>query len=398
MTTQSALPSPALEVGIDLVDVSTIAERAMVMMNKVRARVLAPHERKKPPVFSTTQLSVLCQIDKSRVNYLATKGELPSGQLNGQGRARSFTLSETRQWIFAEGKTPVRPASQKGKIIAVCNFKGGSTKTSTCASLAQGLTLKGRKVLIVDLDPQGSLTNLCGLLPDAEIAEDMTVMPFVFGEQPNLRYAVMGTYWDGLDLIPAAPALFTAEQEIPAEVARNPHFAFWDILRAGLEDLTNDYDVIIIDTAPSLSYLTINAMLAANGLIVPIPPNALDFASSAQFWNLFSDLAGAIHGTKFSKRYDFINVLLTKVNLQDAAAGVVREWIQQTYTDKVLTVEIPLTTVTSATSIEFGTVYDVSKWDGSAKTYVRAREAYDRFVELIDQKLVNLWATSEGTQ
>ncbi len=282
--------------------------------------------------------------------------------------------------------------------IVVSNFKGGSTKTTTAMTLAQGLTLRGRRVLIVDLDPQASLTTLCGLLPDAEISEDMTVMPLIYNDQSDLTYAVQNTYWDGMDLIPGAPGLFAAEFTIPHSVAANPGFQFWDILRPAIQALATDYDVVIIDTPPSLSYLTINALMAADGLIMPLPPNALDFASAAQYWNLFSDLTSSIQRRNFEKRFDFINILLSRVNSQDASSTVVRDWIVSTYAAKVLPVEIPMTAATSTTALEFATVYDVSRWDGAAKTYTRARDAYDRLVEVIDQKLMALWDQAELDQ
>lgn len=368
-----------------------LAATADEMLAQVRESMLKPYPRKIPPQFSTTQLASLCNIDRQRLNYVVGKGELPTGALQGTGRARTFSLTETRQWIQAEAKIPKRPSGQRGKIVVVSNFKGGSTKTSTAMTLAQGLTLRGRRVLIVDLDPQASLTSLCGLLPDAEIQEEMTVMPLIYGEQDDLAYAVQPTYWDGMDLIPGAPGLFAAEFAIPHAVAKEPGFHFWEILTPSLQALAEDYDTIVIDTPPSLSYLTINALMAADGMLMPLPPNALDFASAAQYWNLFSDLTSSFQKRQFEKRFDFMHVLLSKVNAQDPSSAVVRDWIMTTYAGKVLPVEIPLTSVTSATATEFATVYDVSKWEGSSKTYSRARDAYDRLVELIDAKIVNLW-------
>ena len=80
------------------------------------------------------------------------------------------------------------------------------------------------------------------------------------------------------------------------------------------------------------------------------------------------------------------------VDQADAAAPAVRQWIQATYGEYVLPVEIPKTTVTSNKSAEFATVYDVQKYDGSAKTYKRAIDAYDRFVDLIEQSAVQAWS------
>ena len=385
----------SVEARVGPAELLELAATADSMLQSVRESMLRPHPRKNPPEFSTTQLASLCNIDRTRLNYLIGKGELPPGRMNGTGRARTFTLAESRTWIQSEAGIQERPVGKRGKVVCISNFKGGSTKTTTAMTLAQGLTLRGRRVLIVDLDPQASLTTLCGLLPDAEITEDMTVMPLIYGDRTDLNYAVQSTYWDGMDLIPGAPGLFAAEFAIPHTVAENPGFHFWAILQPALQKLAEDYDVVVIDTPPSLSYLTINALMAADGLVMPLPPNALDFASAAQYWNLFSDLATTIQRRNFTKTFDFVNVLLSRVNSQDAASAVVRDWITATYRSKVLQVEIPMTSVSSTTALEFATVYDVSKWEGAAKTYARARDAYDRLVETIDQKLVNLWLEDE---
>jgi chromosome partitioning protein len=96
----------------------------------------------------------------------------------------------------------------------------------------------------------------------------------------------------------------------------------------------------------------------------------------------------------FEKRFDFVSVLLSSV-ATDTSAPVVRDWILDTYQQMVLPVEIPSTSVAGATSAQFGSVYDVTKWEGSAKTYQRARQAYDGFVDLINQKIAAKWAAGQ---
>ncbi len=379
-----------------LASIAAIAERASNMLLDVRESMLAPHPRKRSPLYTTAQVAALCRIDKGRVTYLTTKGELPVGTANGSGKSKEFTLAEARQYVAAEGPFQPRPPGVKGKKIAIGNFKGGVSKTTTAMTLAQGLTLFGRRVLLIDLDPQASLSALNGVLADSEVEEAETVLPLIYGEQPDLRYAIQETYWDGIDLIPASAALFSAEFYLPFKQSKDKSFRFWNILNQGIEPLLDDYDAIIIDTPPALSYLTINAFMAADGLIVPTPPSALDYASSTQFWSLFSDLSTSMQEIvpDLDKSFDFISVLLAKVDQTQAATPIVRDWIQKTYEGMVLPVEIPTTTVTQSASAEFGTVYDISRYEGSLRTYQRAREAYDRFSELIDQQIVALWTAA----
>lgn len=377
---------------IALSGIADQAERAVAMMGEIRTAMLAPSARKSPPVFNLSQLAALCGIEKGSLSHRITRGDLPAGKLNEAGSRREFSLAEARAWIREYRKESLRPPGGEAVTIAIGNFKGGVSKTTTAITLAQGLSLLGHKVLVIDTDPQGSLTTLFGILPDTEVEEYDTILPLTMGTENSIRYAIRPTYWDGIDLVAAAPLLFGAEFALPARQTQEPGFEFWRVVDLGIDDVRGEYDVIVIDTPPALSYTTINAFMASNGIIMPLPPNALDFASAAQFWSLFADLTSELLTKRgLTKDFDFIHVLLARVDSSDSASNIVRQWIGQTYAEKVLPVEIPKTAVTATTSAEFGTVYDVSRYDGNAKTFKRARDAYDTFVMHIESSVRSVW-------
>jgi chromosome partitioning protein len=385
---------PTIDTSVSLKQISKIAGQLNTMMGELREQMLAPQPRKKAPVFGSAQVAAFCGIDRSKVNYLATKDDstLPPGELQGNGRTRLFSLAEAQQWVREVSNIAPRPHGASARVLITANFKGGSCKTTTTMSIAQGLSLRGRKVLVIDLDPQASLTELCGMYVESEIDEVDTVMPLIYRDEPDLRYAIKPTYWSGIDIVPAAPALFSAEFMIPSYVTRDKTFRFWEILSNGIEPLKQEYDYIVIDTAPSLSYLTINALMAANAMVMPLVPESLDFISSTQFWKLFSDLADNFAGLDPNKRFDFISVLLSKVDYgSSSAAPVVRSWAQRAYGDWLLPIEIPASSVVGSEALEFSTPYDISAWEGSKKTLSRIRDPFDALVKLIDDRCVAKW-------
>lgn len=368
-----------------------ISTRVGKVVGRIRSAMLAPTAVKVSPVFHSAQLANLTGLDLKQVDYRAKKGDLPPGQISASGARREFSLGDVRTWAREIRASKMRPEGAEAVSIVTANFKGGVTKTTTAITLAQGLSLRGHRVLVIDADPQGSLTTLFGILPDVEIDEDQTILPLCRGDAETIEYAIRPTYWDGIDLVPSVSGLFSAEFDLPARQMNSRNFQFWNVLNNGIDAARLSYDVIIIDTPPSLSYLTINALMAADGILMPLPPNALDFLSSSQFWGLVSVLTQGLKNHGAVKQYDFIDIVLSKVDPSDAAGAVVREWIAAAYGEKVVPVEIPKTSTAATASAEFGSVYDLRPGSAASKTMKRATEAYDRLVDLVEEQIGAAW-------
>lgn len=377
-------------------ELGDLSKTAEAVLEGVRSRMLSPHPRKTSPHYTGAQLAELCGIDSKQIPYLASRGDLPPGCVEGRGKRRFFTVAEAREWIARLSKRPRRPEGCRAASIGVVSFKGGSCKTTTAVNLAQGLTLLGRRVLLVDLDPQGSATTLMGMLPAADVLEEHTVGPITYpplSEAPkDLWYAVQSTYWDGLSVIPAAPYLFNAEIFLPIH-SRDRNVHWWNLLNQAIDPLRDEFDVIIYDTAPALSYLAVNAIMASDGLLMPLPPENLDYASSVAFWDLLSETLSSLREQRgIEKDFAFMRVLLSKVDSTSVSSAIVRDWIIKTYGRYVMTTEIPKSQVTGVGAVQFGTVYDISRYEGSAKTYSRIRDAYDTLVDQIDQAVMtSVW-------
>lgn len=147
------------------------------------------------------------------------------------------------------------------RVIAMCNQKGGVGKTTTTINLAAALAEYGRKVLIVDFDPQGAASVGLGISPH-EL--DRTVYNLLMERDAHVADVVRPTETPGLDLLPANIDLSAAEVQLVGEVARE------SVLARALRPALDDYDVVLIDCQPSLGLLTVNALTAAHGVLIPL--------------------------------------------------------------------------------------------------------------------------------
>ena len=381
-----------------MAQIAAIADRAESLAHEIRLRVLAPEVRKASPLLSAQQVELLSALpDGAAHRYLLESRNLESSGPRGRTQ-NTIPVDDARALARHHRTTFQRPPASQAITIAVANFKGGVCKTTTAMSLAQGLSLRGHRVLAVDLDPQGSLTTLFGILPQTEVPEEMTALPALRGETGDILSAVQPTYWGGIDLVAAAPTLFAAEVAIPNMQGHAAQPKFWDVLNCSLLKARDDYDVIVIDTPPALSYLTINALLAADGIVVPLPPTALDFASLAHFWQLFSDFSSNPEFNRNGgKNFAFIHVLLSRVDQADVAAPAVRHWIEAAYGEFLLPAEVPKSTVISAMAAAYATVYDIERYEGSKATYRRAIEAYNSVIALVEASIVSAWQGDPGS-
>jgi chromosome partitioning protein len=162
-----------------------------------------------------------------------------------------------KDWKLLEA----RPASSgEGRIVSVVNQKGGVAKTTTTVNLAAGLALRGHKVLVVDIDPQANATTGLGLERDRDGASTYDLL--LEGLPP--AEAIASSRIEGLDIIPSSPDLAGAEVELVGIEDREKR------LRVALADTKGLYDVVFVDCPPSLGLLTVNALVGAHDLIVPV--------------------------------------------------------------------------------------------------------------------------------
>jgi chromosome partitioning protein len=182
--------------------------------------------------------------------------------------AASQTLVAKPGLVGPTGRpTPVFPDPEPllvhgpARVVAVCNQKGGVGKTTTTISLGAALAERGRRVLLVDFDPQGALSVGLGIQPH-EL--DATVYNLLMERALTAHDVVIKTRVDGMDLLPSNIDLSGAEVQLVHEVGRE------FVLGRVLQPVLPDYDIVLIDCQPSLGLLTVNALACADGVLVPL--------------------------------------------------------------------------------------------------------------------------------
>ena len=213
-------------------------------------------------------------------------------------------------------------------ILAVANQKGGVGKTTTAINLATGLAMSGQRVLLVDLDPQANLTSGVGL--KGQTAEGGTIYHALTGDSPDPGRFVLDTSIPNLSLVPADRNLTGAEVELVLLQNREHR------LRTFLLGVREHFDYVFIDTPPSLGLLTLNALVAADAVVIPL--NCEYFALEG-----LADLVATLRRVRssFNPKLDIAGVLMTMYDERTNLGQQVARDIRTFFEDRVYTTVIP---------------------------------------------------------
>lgn len=379
-------------------------DRANTVLEKARANALEPHTEKVLRRFTLKEATRLLGIHTDTFYGLLKdpQANIPTGEKGA--RRRLFTLAEIHALQEHLKLLPRQKYSiNRAVVLTVANFKGGVAKTFTTSSLAQYFAMRGYRTLSIDLDPQGSLTTTFGINPATQVDDWQTILPYFYGRDMieadagawpgSLRPAIQPTYWHGLDLVAANLNLYSGDFALGIRRDREPGFQFHRPLLDAIETVRSEYDVIVVDTPPSLSFSTSTAIAAADGLVIPAPAAMMDFESARYFLKLTKEVLGALrHSYGLVKEFDFLRVLITKFEPGKAVQQKLANWQRSIFDEYCLSEPMVLSNAVQNLGPTMQTLYEAgAEFKGSRESLKRALEAANSVNGLIENDVIRIF-------
>ena len=367
-------------------------------LRSVGEKYFPPSALKSLRSFSSGEVAQIVGVSDGYLRQLSLDGLGPLPEIGNGGR-RSYTLKQVnalRNYLAiarpreALGFDPGRQGTDKLQIITVANFKGGSAKTTTAIYLAQGLALNGYKVLAIDLDPQASLSAMFGYQPEFDIPENTTLYGAIRYDEHRrpMREVVRETYFDGVSLVPGNLELMEFEHQTPRAMmdrkARG-HELFFRRVASAIDQVANDYDVVVIDCPPQLGYLTMGALNAATSMLVTVHPQMVDIASMSQFLLMTSDLMSIIEEAGGKLNYDFIRYVVTRHDPRDVPELEIVGLLRNLFSGDVLKATAWKSTAIANAGLTKQSLFELPRGAFGRTVYDRALESVNAVnTEIID--------------
>ncbi|MEM1154745.1 MAG: AAA family ATPase [Pseudomonadota bacterium] len=371
-----------------------------------------------PRRFKGSELSQLVGASLSTIYMAEKEGRLPPPDVDPTTHRRlGATLKQVLAMQAYFDTLPWRRDDEDAVVMSFTNFKGGCWKTTTSWYAGAYYANLGYRVLFVDLDPQASLTYNCGILPDFDTSHEQSLGPYILEEEgfpPEWASNVIrNTYLDNLKIIPSTLQLAGVEYALSNailesrsgqdRVARMMHWFYR--VRDLIGQVKPQFDIVIMDGTPSLGLLPLNIIFASDTVIVPVPTEITDFASTLSFGDLYKEQSETLHEV-FGDELLLPDMLFlpTRFSASEKTATLGSEFvlkqIQKTFgSDCMQSVIKKHEAVVSNLSLMRRTVFDVNPGDANVNRDSRKRAMSNFktvFDEILERAVYPKWASKKA--
>jgi len=423
-------------------DLAKLQAQSLKMQSWIRQQTFSPENSKTLRRFSSWEVSeLILGINQSTFRgRLMTEPDLPGGEVEPDGRQRWFSLEEInelrrRMKVNRKSLMPTRPAGRRAFRVAVANFKGGAGKSTVALHLAHAAALDGYRVLVVDFDPQATLSHSMGL---NDVAEEYTVWGIMardlIRETDRMNAASTGaesgtalpqrripssirdmgldglrhgdfikrTNWSTIDIIPSCANAAFVEFASAQYRHLNPEWSFFAAVSRYLDGLADDdYDLIIFDCPPAIGYQSMNAVFAADMLYIPSGPGYWEYDSTTSFIGQLAealeDLSRGFDTTfpagkiALPKAFADIRFLMTRYEPGNELHRAMYEAFRKVFGPHVTEHPIEMTRAVEQSGRFLSSVYEIDYREMTRETWRRARASFDRAYEEFKASVVASW-------
>ncbi|RMH47872.1 MAG: chromosome partitioning protein ParA [Alphaproteobacteria bacterium] len=423
-------------------DLARLQAQSLKMQSWIRQQTFSPEKTKRLRRFSSWEVAeLILKVNQSTFRgRLAADPDLPGGEVEPEGRQRWFSLDEInelrrRMKINRRSLMPPRPAGKRAFRVAVANFKGGAGKSTVALHFAHAAALDGYRVLVVDFDPQATLSHSMGL---TDVAEEFTVWGIMardlIRETDRLNAVAAGaesgvqlpqrkipasirdlgldglrapdflktTAWSTIDIIPSCANAAFVEFASAQYRHLNPEWSFFAAVSRFLDTLPDEaYDLIIFDCPPAIGYQSMNAVFAADMLYIPSGPGYWEYDSTTSFIGqlaeALADLADGFDATfpagkmALPKSFADIRFLMTRFEPGNELHRAMLQAFRKVFGAHVTENPIEMTRAVEQSGRFLSSVYEIDYRDMTRETWRRARASFDRAYEEFKGHVIAAW-------
>ncbi|OCX62244.1 chromosome partitioning protein ParA [Thioclava sp. SK-1] len=430
-------------------DLEQLRSRSQKMQAAIRRQTFSPEHEKSLRRFSSWEVSeLILKINQSTFRgRLAADTDLPGGEVEEEGRQRWFSLTEINEMrrkmkVNRRSLLPKRPANKRAIRVAISNFKGGAGKSTVALHMGHAAALDGYRVLLVDFDPQATLTHSMGL---NDVSEELTVWGIIARDliretermNSSSQAAESGTAlprrklpgsildlgldslriddfirptaWPTIDMIPSCANAAFVEFASAQYRHLNPEWSFFAAVARYLDSIPPDaYDVVVFDCPPAIGYQSMNAVFAADVLYIPSGPGYWEYDSTTSFIGQLAealgDLAHGFEGTfpagnmTLPKEFLDIRFLMTRFEPGNDLHRAMFEAFGNVFGDRLAKNPIEMTRAVEQSGRFLSSVYEIDYRSMTRETWRRARASFDRAYDEFKDCFTQAWDKLEDVE